>query len=411
MTLRFKWEWEPAPNVRVPELAATWSRLNIDLDDTPVTLVERRDGSGGLRHGLDVPVYPLAEFLALNWWRLSATSHLPTDRGVRFVDAGDGFAWPDLTLRNDRGLMWANLRQRDKAPEHVRFLTQASTVIEAETVLTAVAGLVDDTVRRLEDKGVSGTLLQEEWAAIRQADSHEHDYCLVAAAWGQDPYDTPTDVERVLFDAERRIGGAALLADLSRAVPFDRITASTGWLGEAIDSLDPFTVGFPSVEPVDWPSTAGATPWKIGYERARRLRRLLDLEPHRPAPVEKMVPVSQTSSYAPMNVDALISAEGSSSLAVVVGAGASPTTKRFASARAIGRNSLSQIRGMSLLTRAPQYTEQTERAFAAELLAPADGIADVLAGDYSDDALLRAAEHFDVSVTLVQRQVENQIAA
>lgn len=122
--------------------------------------------------------------------------------------------------------------------------------------------------------------------------------------------------------------------------------------------------------------------------------------------------MSQTKSSAPTNVDAMIGAEGSSSLAVVVGASVSPTAKRFASARAIGRHSLSPVRGLSLLTRAPrQYTEQTERAFAAELLAPADGIADVLAGDYSDDALLRAAEHFDVSMTLVQRQVENQIAA
>lgn len=225
MTLRFKWEWEPAPDVRLPELAATWSRLNIDLDDTPVTLVERRDGSGGPRHGLDVPVYPLAEFLAINWWRLSATSHLPTDRGVRLVDAGDGFAWPDLTLRNDRGLMWANLRQRDKAPEHVRFLTQVETVIDAETVLAAAADLIEDTVRRLEGEGVSGTLLQEEWAAIQQAGRHERDYCLAATAWGQDPYDTPTDVARVLLDAEKKIGSAVLLEDLSRAVPFDRITS------------------------------------------------------------------------------------------------------------------------------------------------------------------------------------------
>ena len=62
-----------------------------------------------------------------------------------------------------------------------------------------------------------------------------------------------------------------------------------------------------------------------------------------------------------------------------------------------------------LLTR--QYTERAERAFAAEFLAPAAGIADLVAGDFSDQALDRAAAHFQVNRTLVEHQVENQIAA
>lgn len=411
MTLRFKWEWEPAPDVRLSELAATWCRLSIDLGDTPVTLVERRDGSGGPRHGLDVPLYPLAEFLAINWWRLSATSHPPTDRGIRFIEASAGFAWPDLTLRSDRGLMWATLRQRDKTPDHVRFLTQAETVLEANAVLTAAADLIDGTVRRLEDAGVKGTLLQEEWASIQQADQEERDYCLVAAAWGQDPYDTAADVERQLLDAGIEIGDVTLLADLARAVPRERLADSTAWLLEASRSLDPHSISLPALGSLDWSSMAGVAPWRIGYERARRLRLLLDLDPTEPAPIDALISVRQTQTTAPFNVDALVGSEGDSTLAVVVGAHASSTTKRFAAARAIGRYSLAPIQRRSLLTRATQYTERTERAFAAELLAPADGIAEITAGDFSDDALQRAADHFRVNTILVQHQVENQIAA
>lgn len=411
MSLRFRWEWEPKPDVRLPELAATWCRLGIDLDDTPVTLVERRDGSGGPRHGLDVATYPLAEFLAVNWWRLSATSHLPADHGVRLSEAGAGFAWPDLTLRSDRGLMWASLRQRDKTPEHVRFLTQAETVLSAEPVLTAVADFVDNTVRRLEDGGVTGTLLQDEWAAIQQSDQHERDYCLVAAAWGQDPYDTPSDIERLLLDAGTEVGSVALLADLSRAVPLTRIADSTSWLREATVLLDPDVIALPPVGPLDWSTTAGVAPWKIGYERARRLRGLLDLAPERPVPLEQLLKVRRTRSDSPGNIEGLINAIGSSTLAVVVGAGTSPRAQRFASARAIGRHTLSPIQGLSLLTRGTRYTERAERAFAAELLAPAEDIAAVLAGDLSDDAITRAAEQFNVSTMLVQHQVENQLAA
>lgn len=409
-SLRFRWAWEPEPSVRLPELAATWSRLSIDLGDTPVTLVERRDGSGGPRHGLDVPLYPLAEFLAIHWWSLSATSHLPSDPGVRLTRAGAGFAWPDLTLRSDRGLVWASLRQRDKAPEHIRFLTQAETVLEADAVLTGAADLIDSTVRRLDDRGVKGTLLQGEWASIQQADQEERDYCLVAAAWGQDPYDTAPEMERLLLGAGAEIGDAALLADLARAVPRERLADSTGWLRQATHSLAPKTLRLPALGALDWSATAGVAPWRIGYERARRLRVLLDLHPSRPVPIEDLVEVRQTRSRAPINVDGLVGSEGAS-LAVVVGATASVNAKRFAAARAIGRHASARPQKRSLLTRSTQYGERTERAFAAELLAPAEGLAEVLGGDFSDEALQRAADHFHVNAILIQHQVENQIAA
>lgn len=411
MTMRLKWEWEPASDVRLPEFAATWCRLNIELNGTPATLVERRDGSGGLRHGIDVAAYPLAEFLAVNWWRLNATSHSPADRGVSLIGAGEGFAWPDLTLRNDRGLVWASLRQRDKAPEHVRFLTQTETVLDAESALSSAAEFIDDTVRRLQDAGIGRSLLQDEWAAIQQADSDERDYCLVAAAWGQDPYDTPSDVERLLHRADAEIGSATLLADLSRAVPLDRVESSVQWLKEAMESLRPQTVSFPWTGPLDWRTAAGLQPWTIGYEGARTFRRLLDLAPSASLSVEELLTVRQTNSPAPTNVDGLIDAEGSSRLAVVVGATVGSKAKRFAAARAIGRQAFSPTQGLSLLTRGVRYTERTERAFAAELLAPAIGIEDVLGGDFSDEGILRAAKHFNVNPTLIQHQVENQIAA
>ncbi|MBK8463279.1 MAG: hypothetical protein IPL36_09655 [Nigerium sp.] len=411
MTLRFTWDWEPAPRVRLPEQAATWCRLRIALGSTHATLVEQRDGSGGPRHGLDVSAYPLAEFLAINWWRLSTSSHLPTERGVHLVHAGAGFAWPDITLHSDHGLTWASLRQRDKAPEHVRFLTQTDLVLDSDAALSAIASFIDSTVRRLEDQGITGTLLQDEWAAIQHADQDERDFCLTAAAWGLDPYDIPGDAQHLLLDAEASIGNPALLADLSRAVPLTHLADSTRWLRDAIASLKPEPNTLPSVSPVDWSSATDAAPWQVGYERARELRSRLGLAPGRRAAVEDLLRVRETGSPAPGNVDALISADGSASLAVVVGDDTSPQAKRFVSARAIGRHSLSPIDGLSLLTRAGQYTERAERAFAAEFLAPAAGIAEVVDGDFSDPALDRAATHFQVSRTLVEHQVENQIAA
>lgn len=410
MTLRFKWDWEPAPSVRLPEQAATWCRLRIELGSTPATLVEPRDGSGGPRHGLDVPAYPLAEFLAINWWKLSTSSHLPTARGVRLVNAGAGFAWPDMTLRTDHGLTWASLRQRDKSPEHIRFLTQTEFVLDSDIVLTAVASFVDSTVRQLDDHGIVGTLLQDEWQAIQHTDQQERDFCLAAAAWGLDPYDVPGDAEALLLKADALIGSPALLTELARAVPLAHLPDSTRWLRDAIAALRPEPVTLPSMHPVDWSSATGVAPWRIGYERAQQLRSVLGLARSERVPVEDLLRVHETKSAAPSNVDALFSADHAS-LAVVVGEESSHQAKRFVSARAIGRHNLSPLEGYSLLTRAGQFTDRAERAFAAEFLAPAAGIYEVVDGDFSDRALDRAATHFNVSRTLVEHQVDNQIAA
>ncbi|MCA9156579.1 MAG: ImmA/IrrE family metallo-endopeptidase, partial [Planctomycetales bacterium] len=51
------------------------------------------------------------------------------------------------------------------------------------------------------------------------------------------------------------------------------------------------------------------------------------------------------------------------------------------------------------------------RAFAAELLAPVDGLIEFLVDDRSDEALDEAAEHFQVSARTVAHQLENNAPA
>ena len=410
MSLRFTLNWEAAPEVRLAEHAATWARLSVEIGETFATLVEERDGSLGPRKYLDVPTYPLAELLAINWWRLNATSHVASDGGVKLVNAAEGFPWPDLTLRSDRGLIWAGLRQRDKSPEYVRFLTQGETVLSSDLVIDEIARFVDSTVRRLDDQGVVGTLLQDEWAAIQEADADERAFCMVAAAWGQDPYDMSPDVEAMLLRAGQAVGDPDLLSDLARAVPLSQLNQVESWLMEAVSALRVIDFALPQLGPIDWPSASGLPPWRVGYERARQLRQSLELPISRSAPVEDMVAVHAVSGASPTNVDALLRADTTSS-GIVVSSHTAQQARRFAGARAIARRALHPRNGISLLTRGSQYGDRAERAFAAEFLAPADGLGALLDGDYSDDSLRSAATHFDVSLKLVEHQVENQIAA
>ena len=88
--LKITWEWEPAESVRTPEHRATWARIEIKVGSELVTLVEDR-GSGSSRRSIYCPLYPLAEWVAYNWWFLQCrhkaihvprTGRCPGDTGL-----------------------------------------------------------------------------------------------------------------------------------------------------------------------------------------------------------------------------------------------------------------------------------------------------------------------------------------
>jgi Zn-dependent peptidase ImmA (M78 family) len=89
-----------------------------------------------------------------------------------------------------------------------------------------------------------------------------------------------------------------------------------------------------------------------------------------------------------------------------------PDTRRFGQARALGRILVHPGQRQFILSAARSYDDRVARAFAAELLAPAQGIRQMLdtAGEADDGALETVADRYNVSPLLVRHQYENQIA-
>jgi hypothetical protein len=87
--------------------------------------------------------------------------------------------------------------------------------------------------------------------------------------------------------------------------------------------------------------------------------------------------------------------------------------KRFGQARALGRILARPEQQQFVLSAARSHDERVARAFAAELLAPAEGIRQTLdaLGKADDSALEAVAQRFRVSPLLVRHQYDNQIAA
>ena len=411
MTFSIKCEWSRSDGVRTPELAATWCRLEISLGSTNLTLVRDRESPHSVRESIDVAAYPLAEFLATNWWALVTPSHRPKYSGVALARASDGFPWPAIFLRSDRGQMWISAEPVDDAHARVEFLTRANAVLEADVVVHSLSAFIDSTVRRLEDLGVQGTLLQDEWAAIQGTDSDERDFALAAAAWGFDPYEIKAIDQETLFTLESALGDAALVTEMARIAAHHDLSQATDWIQTAEGMLVQSSESIRRVVDVVGPAVAlDSTPWKEGYRQARTARKALELAPLDFVHIDQFVGIATGPSPSPMNIDALVRTTPDTASAVVSPA-ASPRSRRFLAARAVARKLTEEKPGVSFLTSGSAYTDRIERAFAAEFLAPADGIRELLEDDYGDESVRRVADKLNVSVTLVTHQIENQLAA
>src|SRR6266566_9227740 len=162
-------EWLDAPGVSTPELAATWARYEIWVENRCITQVEAADGT--FRRSVYGSLYPLAEWIASNWWVL--TSHIrpsavetrywtwpnvrtyPWLRQHNLRGAGDGMPWPDLTIVTEGAvtcLVWAPDTENDLWP--IRFASGGGALVRTDDVTQGIVTFVDNVLGRLAEEGL-----------------------------------------------------------------------------------------------------------------------------------------------------------------------------------------------------------------------------------------------------------------
>jgi len=294
--------------------------------------------------------------------------------------------------------------------ESVRFLSVAELLLDATAVEQELRRFVEDTIQQLEDAGIVGTPLQEEWAAIASAEPEVEAFCKTAASLGLDPYDLDDSETTLVLSLGSTGAHPDLLTELAASTRPSEGEIARVWLLEAMEQIESVAAAHDLTLPFEpLPIGRWERPWRVGYERARRVRASLDLDPAVSFPVEDLVAVGSVQAIAPSRVAGLAQARGSG-LAVATSGRVPHRVQRFAGARAIGRCTFDESRHGSILTAAgDDYAAKVERAFAAELLAPAAGIAQILTDETSDDSLLAAADKYDVSIRVIEHQLENQL--
>jgi hypothetical protein len=447
----FDWTAESASDLMVaPELAATLARLEIRVGPGCPTFVEE-SRNGSTRRSINVSLYPLAEWIVFNWWTLLysgrsgrvfpiESSHRSNPRRNNMGAAGDGFIWPDLSIFAESGFIrfvWA----ADAAPlpgRSARFLSGGSELVDFDVVRESFTDLVEAVLTRLNEAGVAETALHKEWTALAEVRADEAEFCQLSGRLGLDPFSEGVDLaasiehiyegmprsivldffdaanpQRLLENAEwvlradaktrrRSVSGQtdAPKAFDSRPLDGSRATDPMSFIGQDVHG---------TIRAVERFQNDGRRPFEIGYEQARLLRTEIGLSPEERFPIESMpISVSTLRSNEPSLQGLSRVFDGRTNL--ILGWSARREGQRFASTRALWHSLFGDPKAPFLLTAATSPSQQTARAFAAELLAPAEGIrARLGAGIGGVGVAPSIADEYAVSETVIERQMENQI--
>lgn len=415
--LRLKFDWQPADDtVASPELRATFARLEIAVDQECVTLVGDA-ATGSVRRSIVVSLYPFAEWIVFNWWRLQYDGRSATTGSVgrhshstKFI--GDGFCWPDLRVAPEGEICrmhWRKQRWMNMGWP-IEYLAEGWAWGRREQVIGAFDDLVESVLGRLEESGIRDTVLAREWEALRSLDAEEAQFCRAVARLGVDPLGDGVGLADAVAQALDALGDLLGL-ELLDAASVPELGDDVAWLKTVIGDLaaPPLQSKLGEVLPevshavsAAAQRTAGRPPWVVGWEAARSARSRLGLAPTDAVPDE----LSPTSSVRDLADHGLLAAGQGAALVTSWSMG--ELSRRFVNSRALFHAATVPVNQPFLLTRAASERQAAGRAFAAELLVPRAGLLALGAGETSDDDVARIGDHYRASDQIVRHQIENQ---
>jgi len=417
-----------------PEERATFGLFSMTANERLLTAGQDSE-SDELRHGPHVAGYPLAEWLAWNWWKLRWELGRPSgqdarrrwDFAHRMATVGAGYAWPNIMIFSD-GLRSFLESEPSRSPDAVLFRyigAQRREAVSTEEMESAVDGFIEGMLARLDDHGIHCTKLHRLWndlANERKAPEVAR-FRRLEAQLGHDPDDVDEDeVNHHLRDAVilgegalgEIAGDAALRGGRDDRMLFaseiSDIALRSGFDGNMNDTVR-------LADETILPQPGAVRAWRVGESAALSLRDQLDLNGEQVSD-RKLSELAGTTtdviSDTHRRSDAmsfLFDRQGDS--ARVVLRSKWETGRRFELARLLGDRvvgSKMSYAGECLLpaTRTYSYRQKVQRAFAAEFLGPFAEVDEMLNGDYSEEAQNDVAEYFRVSPMTIRTQLVNR---
>ncbi len=359
---------------------ATFTRLKVTAGDTVLTRAFSKRG-GGETEALNVPILPLANYIAEMWWPLlyePPRPHLDKNFPARHrLDLPmHGYVFPALALcsaGNDALLVdWDQLENEYSPFKFLTFPPRDQLQISRESTEPTLMDLVESALARLSSGSRAYEELSGNWNRVKESLEKEAQsaYCMTAGRLGIDPYDPEApdigDLAEGLPDE--------LINDISDAIEVSQLVETAEWTREAKSALtscptiDVAAFGEPPQDDLR------IAPGEIGFRAAVGLRaRLgLGLKNPRKAVDDLLGGVASKGSVltekGPAPMTGLIHrANGVAHIGTVA---RSARQRRFRACAAAYIAWFSKSGDVRAGTVAFTRQQQASRAFAAEIVAP-----------------------------------------
>ncbi len=370
-------------------------------------------------------MFPLAEWLANNWWFLQSEVERPDACETREFDrrhnlrwAREGFVLPSLrfvTVGQDISCQWQSLDIPDAG---IKFLGSGQDTVSGRAFEDAVGDFVNAVVARLDDMGLTNTSLHEQWRAVQDADVDEREFCGAAARLGKDPYAMNDDLTEEILDASRKIR-PELLNDFLSVATSDRLSGQAAELAAAsqliaddadnIDALKDLRSRAPTL-------ISRASPWETGYQFAANLRANLSGGPWKSHSLDELaghlgidrlehclIPDAARCRF----LDALAGSNQRHNPKFLIEKKRADS-RQFAFCRALCEHLTSPVDQFAAVSGLRTDRQRINRTFAAEFLVPHEMLRrDLSGGMIGEDEINDLALDYGVSAFVIRHQILN----
>jgi len=369
-------------------------------------------------------VHPLAEWFIHSWWRLlwepAPFSVRPTPEwrmAHEMAAAGGGYVWPAVCFASDGKAMRVSAKLfHDPDPQSVRYIEDLEDGCVDLAVFTAeVRRFLQEVADRVVDSGCESSL-SEMWKQLQDeiADPEMSQWRRIEAELGFDPDDAPHREVDVAILVENRLGRATA-SEVIPAFGQHRRGNRMDRCREIIES--PGLDGKPEgIDDARSSPESNDKPWKRAYQDAQRLRKRL-ADPEQPLDTGVLCELlgmdrARFESYeAPPRppIGLAVAGDGGTYVFHPRKSLRFSGSRRYELARFIGDFALvGRGDGRSLASTDFRTVRQAyQRAFAAELLCPAEGLRAVTKGYRGEEAREVAAAHYDVSQQVAAHHLAN----
>lgn len=416
--LRINFSWRDATGCIDDATRQSMADLAITVNDQPVTRVFDRK-SRTMRDPIFVSLYPIAEWIAANWWFLLEENIAPGRSGRRSYDqrhslthAGDGFALPALSFIPEGEVVLLQWRPRALEHQPIEFVGEGEARLPRDRLREVFSDFVDAVVTRITELGVPDSWLGQEWDSLSGMETEESDFCRAAARMGLDPFDLPRDMQELVVETAARLP-SSMTEDVFRCATPASLHNVSDWLLQGLDATNKTMWKVPVLSEARQAlgHYGPASPWEAGYGLARDLRARLDLPITAPLELKAVlgedlpVIVAKGTSHHPA-LDGIVAVRNGSLSCYT--AKRREDSQRFFLARAMAMYLERQSAFPAMLSGAVTQSQKRSRAFAAELLAPAEGLKSRLSSDsVGEEEIEELARSFEVSSYVVLHQIVN----